>query len=94
MGAFTLIPFGLHLKSNQVVDVGSVQNGIKCDCICPSCKTPLIARHGSIKEWHFAHQSRDVKKCKAKLRQGGPFVLKSTSLTEGTMKMSESRASK
>ena len=62
MGAFTLIPFGLHLKSNQVVDVGSVQNGIKCDCICPSCKTPLIARHGSIKVWHFAHQSRDVKK--------------------------------
>lgn len=31
-----------------------------CGCICPSCKTPLIARHGEVKEWHFAHASRAV----------------------------------
>ena len=62
MNGLTLIPFGLHLDTNRVVDVGSVPNGINCQCICPSCKTPLIARHGAVKEWHFAHQSRDVKK--------------------------------
>ncbi len=33
--------------------------GNKCGCICPSCKTPLIARQGSQKEWHFAHQSKN-----------------------------------
>ncbi|WP_394222687.1 competence protein CoiA family protein [Alteromonas gracilis] len=62
MNGFTLIPFGLHLDTNRVIDVGSVPNGMKCQCICPSCKTPLIARHGAVKEWHFAHQSRDVQK--------------------------------
>lgn len=34
--------------------------GKECRCICPSCKTPLIARQGNIKEWHFAHASRSV----------------------------------
>jgi len=37
-----------------------VPRGKKCGCICPSCKTPLIARQGSLKEWHFAHQSNNV----------------------------------
>ncbi len=34
--------------------------GNKCGCICPSCKTPLIARQGDLKEWHFAHQSKNT----------------------------------
>lgn len=34
--------------------------GKQCGCICPSCRTPLIARQGNIKEWHFAHASRSV----------------------------------
>lgn len=41
-----LIPFGLHKKSNRLVDVGSVAKGKACGCICPSCQTPLIARQG------------------------------------------------
>lgn len=57
-----LIPFGLHEETKQLVDVGSVSRGNKCNCICPSCKTPLIARQGSSKEWHFAHRSRGVHK--------------------------------
>ena len=31
-----------------------------CGCICPSCKTPLIAKQGQEKQWHFAHASRSV----------------------------------
>ncbi len=42
------------------MDVASVRRGNKCGCICPSCKTPLIARQGQSKEWHFAHRSRNV----------------------------------
>lgn len=34
--------------------------GKNCGCICPSCKTPLIARQGNVNEWHFAHASRSV----------------------------------
>ena len=40
--------------------MASVPRGRNCGCICPSCKTPLIARQGELKEWHFAHRSRSV----------------------------------
>lgn len=56
----SLIPFGLDTETNQLVDVGSVKRGVACDCICPSCKTPLIARHGDKKAWHFAHRSQNT----------------------------------
>lgn len=65
---FNLIPFGFHAKNQKLLDIAEVPRGLSCGCICPSCKTPLIARHGNVKEWHFAHASRDVfdkteKKC-------------------------------
>ena len=60
MNNFNLIPFGLHVPSASLTDVGSVKKGGQCECICPSCKTPLIARQGEVKEWHFAHQSRST----------------------------------
>lgn len=68
MGIESLIPFGIDTESGQLVDIGNVKQGKACGCICPSCKTPLIARHGNEKEWHFAHRSRQVhnetkKKC-------------------------------
>ena len=54
------IPFGLSTKDNLLVDVADVPRGSKCGCLCPSCKTPLIARHGDVNEWHFAHASRSI----------------------------------
>lgn len=60
MGIESLIPFGLEIESAQLVDVGSVKRGNACGCICPSCKTPLVARHGDANEWHFAHRSQKV----------------------------------
>jgi hypothetical protein len=60
MGIESLIPFGLDATSGQLVEVGSVKRGNACGCICPSCKTPLVARHGDEKEWHFAHRSQKV----------------------------------
>ena len=60
MSELSLIPFGLRLSDQQFVDVSEVQRGRKCNCICPSCKTPLIARQGEINEWHFAHASKGV----------------------------------
>ena len=69
MGIESLIPFGLDAVSGQLVDVGNVKRGNACGCICPSCKTPLVARQGDEKEWHFAHRSQKVhnqtrKECK------------------------------
>jgi len=52
------IPFGLKEHSQLFIDVADVPNGKLCGCICPSCKAPLQARQGKIKQWHFAHLSR------------------------------------
>jgi len=57
---FNLIPFGYNSADETFVDVENVPRGAKCGCICPACKTPLIARQGEEKEWHFAHASRKV----------------------------------
>ena len=54
------VPFGLRTKDSAFVDVADVARGKKCACICPSCHTPLIARQGEEKQWHFAHASRKV----------------------------------
>lgn len=53
-----LIPFGLETRTGELVDVSDVPSGKGCGCICPSCKTQLIARKGDINDWHFAHLSR------------------------------------
>ncbi|MEW8482386.1 MAG: competence protein CoiA family protein [Candidatus Thiodiazotropha endolucinida] len=60
MSGFNLIPFGYNPTNDTFVDVEDVPRGAKCGCICPACKTPLIARQGEEKEWHFAHASRKV----------------------------------
>ena len=58
MSDLNKIPFGLRESDHQYVDVADVRNGKQCGCICPSCKTPLQAKQGAIKQWHFAHSSR------------------------------------
>lgn len=58
MSTTTHVLFGLHTDTGQLVDVSGVKNGLACDCICPSCKLPLEARQGEIRNWHFAHSSR------------------------------------
>lgn len=55
---FNLIPFGWSVEKKALVDIGEVARGTACNCICPSCQTRLIARHGEVREWHFAHASR------------------------------------
>lgn len=52
-------PFGwLHGK---LVHVSEVDTGIQCGCICPSCKSPLIAKKGDRKIHHFAHSNKTNK---------------------------------
>lgn len=55
-----LIPFALHVASNQLVAIDEVPSGKACGCICPECKTPLIARHFKDKDRisNFAHSAR------------------------------------
>lgn len=49
------IPFAKDRASDQFVAVDEVEKGQACNCICPSCDEPLIARQGSVNIWHFSH---------------------------------------
>lgn len=44
-------------ESGAVRFVGEVDRGAACGCFCPVCASPLIARQGRLKEWHFAHEA-------------------------------------
>lgn len=52
------VPFVLKKDTQIYVDVHDVERGLSCNCICPSCDTPLIAKQGQNKAWHFAHATR------------------------------------
>jgi hypothetical protein len=50
------LTYGLN-KNNELVHISNVKNGLACECYCPNCKHPLIARNNinNIKIAHFAH---------------------------------------
>ena len=49
----TKVPFGL--KNGKLYEPSQVQRGKACNCICPSCNKPLIAKKGRDRKDHFAH---------------------------------------
>jgi len=49
------LPFGL--KDDTLIHISQAEQGIACGCVCPSCRATLVARKGSIKIHHFAHQN-------------------------------------
>ena len=48
-------------ENDTLVHVDKVPNGNACGCKCPSCKKPLMARHGLKRRHSFAHQSNQEK---------------------------------
>jgi len=42
-------------KDGFLRHVSQVEKGLACGCVCPVCRTPVIARKGSQKRHHFAH---------------------------------------
>ncbi|QIA63562.1 hypothetical protein GT360_08545 [Vibrio astriarenae] len=66
-----LIPFGL--KNGKYFDVGEVERGRACGCVCPSCKQNLVAKKGPNPDkmiHHFAHDK------KVKDEKGNPIECK------------------
>lgn len=57
------IPFGYRKETDEYVDVDDVENGLACNCICPSCEMRLEARHGDEREHHFKHHVKAEKEC-------------------------------
>lgn len=56
-GIEQLLTYGLH--EGKLVHVSQVENGLGCNCVCPNCKHPLIAKNNphNKKAAHFAHSS-------------------------------------
>lgn len=48
-----LLPFALD-ATGRMVSVHTVERGAACNCTCPQCGEPLVARKAEI-TWHFAH---------------------------------------
>lgn len=52
-------PFAL--RNNHIImieDVPEKERGLECNCICPACKEPFIARMGEKNVHHFAHSGK------------------------------------
>lgn len=50
-----MLVYGKSKRSDRAIHIRNADNGLLCDCLCPSCNEPLIACQGSIKDWHFKH---------------------------------------
>lgn len=51
------LPCGINENGNLVY-IDDAKNGLDCNCFCPSCKQPLVAKNaGTKREHHFAHFS-------------------------------------
>ena len=52
-----MLTYALNAE-NKLVNVNDVPNGLECNCKCPGCKEPLIAKNdGKKRIHHFAHAS-------------------------------------
>ena len=43
------------LLGDMLVSIEEVESGLACNCVCPHCKAPLVARKGAKRAKHFAH---------------------------------------
>lgn len=56
------IPFALDKKTGVMVEVGDVERGRQCGCLCQSCRQGVVARHGEVNAWHFSHDKNAIDK--------------------------------
>jgi len=55
MSVALLLPFAKRSSDDRLVSPDEVPRGQACNCVCPGCEHPVIAKHGTEKVWHFAH---------------------------------------
>jgi len=45
------------LRNGSLLHVADVERGLACECSCPACQEPLVAKKGPKTQHHFAHAS-------------------------------------
>ena len=55
-----LIETNYALLDGKLVHISEVEKGKNCNCICPSCRKPLIAKKGKKKAHHFCHPQNET----------------------------------
>lgn len=45
------------VAEGQLVHVSGVERGLLCECLCPLCREPLVAKKGEELSHHFSHTS-------------------------------------
>jgi len=50
------LSFALNAEGHAV-SISNVPSGLACNCTCPSCGEPLVAKKGKKLDHHFAHKS-------------------------------------
>lgn len=50
----------LGWRGGRLYGVDEVSSGLACNCLCPACKSPLIARKGRKVRHHFSHYQRNA----------------------------------
>lgn len=57
----TTVKLTYGMRSGKIINIAEItseENGKKCECVCPQCGAPLIARaQGSVRRPHFAHSN-------------------------------------
>lgn len=55
-----VVPFGEN-ATGRLVLVDDVARGLACECVCPGCRKPLVARNGKdiVVVHHFAHAAAE-----------------------------------
>ncbi len=48
------IPFACG-PDGRVMSIQEVPRGLDCQCTCPACEAPLVAKKGRRQAWHFSH---------------------------------------
>jgi len=43
------------VREGRLLHISEVPRGLACRCVCPACGSQLVARHGQVREHHFAH---------------------------------------
>ena len=53
-----MLTYALSVGTGRMVCIDNVEGGLSCNCCCPKCKEPLIAKKGNGgRQSHFAHKS-------------------------------------